>query len=122
MFLGDYAVIPVISIIFVSLLTLVLLLSFNVNKEQKSYITIKTVWIAEATLIVCSLIGGYLLYQYQKDSLTEYFLDNKEIVCNYKKLNIIIKKDANYTLKGNYFIKEDVVIDIDNCKNLEEQK
>jgi len=116
-FVGTYAVMPVMIMV---LLLLLIMLPLDINEGKRSFIGIKTVWITGAALLISSIIVSYFLYQTTKVELEKHFLENRAIVCSYKKENIIIQKDANYTLQDDYFIKNSVAIDIDNCKRLEE--
>jgi hypothetical protein len=116
-FLGDYAVMPVMMVFLLSILVVLTFLSLDKIVTHKS---IKIVWIVEIILISSVALFSYNLYQNEKDSLKEHFLENRSIVCGHKEKSIIIKKDDNYTLRGDYFIKERVATNIDNCKSLEE--
>jgi len=112
-FLGTYAIIPV-TVTVLLLLVMIPLISL----EKRSSISIRQRWIIGTTILVGSAICSYFLYQYTKDGLKKHFFNNGEIVCNYKKENIIIQKEDHYMLKDGYFIKDGAAIDIDNCKNL----
>lgn len=116
-FLGDYILMPVMLMVFLFLLIPIMIV---LGGKKRNFISVKAVWIIEASLLISSIIVSYYLYQSTKAELKKHFLENRDIVCNYKKENIIIKKDANYILKDDYFIKDSVAIDMDNCKSLEE--
>ena len=116
-FLGTYAMIPVA----VTVLLLLVMIPFNTIEEERSFISIRQRWIIGTTILVGSAICSYFLYQYAKVGLKKHFFNNGEIVCNYKKENIIIQKEAHYMLKDGYFIKDGIAIDIDNCKYLKDK-
>lgn len=115
-FLGNYETVIMIITVFILLL---IMLSLNID-EKKSFISTKTLWIIETVILVSFIVISYFSYQSQKVKLKKHFLENGIIVCRYKKENIVIKKDANYILKDEYFIKGNIAIDIDKCKSLEE--
>jgi len=116
-FLGTYAVMPAM----IAVLLLLAMIPFNIIEKGRSFISIRQRWIIGTTILVGSAICSYFLYQYAKDGLKKHFFNNAEIVCKYKKENIIIQKEAHYMLKDGYFIKDGVAIDIDGCKNLKDK-
>jgi len=118
-FLGTYAAMPIMIVVF---LLLLVILSLNIDEEKSSFICIKTVWTTGAVLLVSSILGSYFFYQSAKTELKKHFLENGTILCTHKKENVIIQKDTNYTLKDDYFIKNSVAIDIDSCKSLKDHQ
>ena len=115
-FLGDYTVIPVMVM---SILLFLMVLTFSVDGDEKGFIRVRIVWTIWAIMLVISILGSYYFYHSTKAEIKKNFLENRVILCEYKKDNIIIKKDANYTLEDDYFIKNGIAIDMDNCKSLE---
>ena len=114
-FLEYYALMPVMIAI---LLLLMIVPYFNIGKDKRKFMGTKTVWIASDLLLIITMVSSYYFYQSAKTELKKHFLENEVVMCGYKNENIIIKKDVNYTLKDDYFIKNGIAIDIDNCKSL----
>jgi len=79
-------------------------------------------------LMFCLLIGDILFIKYAHSKADEVssqvvnsFNNSKELICPYKDIKVIVSKDKNYILKSSYFIKDEVVIDVDMCKGLVEK-
>lgn len=67
-----------------------------------------------------ALIGIlYILNYYYIQGLKSAFENNKELVCS-KDNQIVASKENGYRLKGEYIIKADYAISIQNCQVLED--
>ena len=73
----------------------------------------------EIFAIAIIFIGGIILYFYTIDKNIEHFKNNNILLCTYNKTKIVISKSNNYKLIDNYLIKDDIAINIQNCKIIE---
>ncbi len=73
-----------------------------------------------ALMIIDILILVYVHYKANDISMqvVKSFSSSKELVCTHRDIKVIVSKDRSYITKGEYFIKDDVVIDVDVCKTL----
>jgi hypothetical protein len=115
-------------IILLTIGVMVLNLIFSVNKPMpKEGINHSLLSIAlnlgfkrEIFAIAIIFIGGIILYFYIIDKNIEHFKNNNLLLCNYNHTQIVVNKTNNYQLIDNYFIKNNIAIDIKNCQTLKE--
>ncbi len=81
------------------------------DKELKIKTTI-------ASMVVLALLGHFLensWYFTKRSELVDKFRAGGDIVCVEKGTNIIVSKNNGYLLKGEFFIRGEKAIKVDNC-------
>ena len=114
--LRDLEVEASIMFIFAVFLIFCIMIIYGIEKEKEFNP------IVAGVLTVGAILGIVIIFKFlyldKKERLLNQFKSGYEVICETNHKKILVSKERGYTLKGGYFVKDDVVLEYEMCSDM----